>query len=452
MGIIMKKSLIGNTLSFFVVAVLAAVFISSSGCGKKYGDVEISKLSIDKSQGSKNTSGTITLSVGLISEDLDFFQARIQEDTFNDMLPNILIDFKQYKNTEEMIKNQKIWQAANELPDVIYMKPDHILEMKSSLIPWEEDEELVKQNKFVKALKVNCSDGGGFYGLPMKVYSEWVYYRKSVFKELGLGIPESWNDFIDLAMAVKADGRYIPLAMGVKDTWPCYPFNEFMPHIVSNNANILSEIANQDEPFSPGSAFYKAYTMVDELYRADVFGNPLGTSWPESEQLIATKKAAMLVAGQYFLPDYKSFGGDMNDIDVFPLPIINDKSEAIKSIVMIDLFLGVNRNSKHIDLAKKYVEWIFNPKVYKAYIDERYMTSTIFGVDSSNIFTEAKKTQNIDPFMYVPGDGNYTKLVSETKWETKTIGAMMLAGKDYKAILADYNKKWKDARSKLCIN
>ncbi|HEX2927810.1 MAG TPA: extracellular solute-binding protein, partial [Ruminiclostridium sp.] len=342
-------------------------------------------------------------------------------------------------------------QVANELPDVIYMKPDHILELKSSLLPWKKDEELVKQNKYVDILANNKDGDGSYYGLPMKVFSEWVYYRKSIFKELNLQIPKTWDDFIKTAETIKASGKYIPIAMGGKDCWPCYPFNEFMPLVVGNNANLLTDIARQDKPFGIGSAFYKAYSMVDRLYKADVMGKPLDTSWSESEQLMASKKSAMLLAGQYFLGDYKNFGGDMNDIAVFPLPMTNNRNEPKKTIVVVDLFLGISKNSQNVDLAKKYIEWFFNTDIYKPYICDRYMTSTIKGVDSENMFTKAMKDQKIETFMYVPGDENYTKLVSETRWDTKTIGTMMLAGKDYRSILSEYNEKWKAAGIKLGI-
>ncbi len=448
----MKKSLSNRVLNLMLIMVFAVTAISLAGCGTQKGISEPSKnTTMNTEKAAEQTAEPVTLSVGLLAEDLDFFQAKIEEDSFKKALPKVTIDFQQYKDTEEMIKNQKIRQAANEIPDIIYMKPDHILELKSSLLPWGANEELVKENKFVNSYAINSADSGGYYGLPMKVFSDWVFYKKSIFKELNLQIPTTWDEFLNIANAIKANEKYIPIAMGAKDTWPTYPFNEWMPHAVSNNPNILSDLAKQDEPFGPDSAFYKTYAMADQLYKADVLGKSLGTSWSESEQLMASNKAAMLIAGQYFLPDYKKLGGDMNDIAVFPLPMTNDRNETIRAVGMVDLFFGISKNSKNPDLAKKYVAWFFSPDVYKTYITERTMSSTINGIDADNIFTEATKNMKFDIFMYVPGDENYTKLAGETKWETKTIGTMMIAGKDYKDILADYNKKWKAARAKLDI-
>lgn len=449
----MKNSVWNRVFGAIFILAFAAATVGLAGCGFRQATPENSKTQtkMDGAKASEQASGPVTLSVGILAEDLDFFQAKTGEDAFKKALPKVTIDFQQYKNTEEMIKNHRIRKTANELPDVIYVKPDNILELKDSLLPWGPEEELVKQNKFIKSYAINSAEGGGYYGLPMKVWSDWVYYRKSIFKELKLQIPTTWEEFVNTAEAVKADGKYIPIAMGAKDAWPTYPFNEWMPHAVSNNPNILSDLAGQDEPFGPDSAFYKTYAMIDRLYRADVLGKALGTSWPEAEQLMASNKAAMMAAGQFFLPDYKKLGGDMEDIAVFPIPMTGETKGKIRAVGIVDLFFGVGKNSRNPEAARKYVAWFFSPEVYKAYIADRMMTSTIYGVDADNKFTEALKTQEMEIFMYIPGDEDYAKLAVETKWETKTIGTMMLAGKDYKAILADFNGKWKAAREKLGI-
>jgi raffinose/stachyose/melibiose transport system substrate-binding protein len=392
----------------------------------------------------------VTLSVGLLAEDLDFFQAHINDASFKKMLPNVNIDFQQSKDTEEMSRIERVRMAANEIPDVFYVKPYDILPLKDSMALWAPTEKLVKENKFVDTFAVNINNGK-YYGLPMKTFYEWVYYRKSVFKELNLTVPATWDQFIAVAKKIKANGKYIPIALGAKDTWPTYPFNEFMPHLISGDPNILADVAKQDKPFGPDGGFYKSYTMIDTLYKAGVFGDPLGTSWPEQEQLMAAKKAAMTCVGQYFLPDYKKMGGDMNDIAVFPLPVGSAARPIKKQMAMLDLFWAVGKNSKHPAEAQKFIEWFFSPSIYKAYLTDRFMSSTIKGIDAANIFSEGLKKYNYQPFLYVPGDENYTKLVNETKFDAKTIGSQMLAGMSYKDLLADFNQKWADARKKLGI-
>ena len=157
----------------------------------------------------------------------------------------------------------------------------------------------------------------------------------------------------------------------------------------------------------------------------------------------------MIVIGQFFLPDYEKNGGDMKDVAVFPLPIFNDKPTSANG--MVDLFWTVAKNSKQPKEARKFIEWFFSPSVYKDYVTQKYMISTVKGIEANNIFSEAHKLYKFNDFMIIPGNEDYVKLVGETQWDTKTIGSEMMAGKDFKVILSDYNKKWKAARTKLGI-
>ena len=118
---------------------------------------------------------------------------------------------------------------------------------------------------------------------------------------------------------------------------------------------------------------------------------------------------------------------------------------------MVDLPFGISKTSKHIEEAKKVLEWYFSPEVYKEYLTERTMSSTINGVDADNIFTDTSKTLNVTPFYIKDGNEESVKLANETKWDGNAIGQQMLAGKDFRPIFEDLNKKWTSARKKLGI-
>jgi raffinose/stachyose/melibiose transport system substrate-binding protein len=393
----------------------------------------------------------ITLTFGIMPDDLDYWTAMVNDSSFKKILPNVKIDFQMYNSTEEMIYSQKIRKAIGDLPDIFYIKPNHIVELRDACMVWGPNENLVKINKYMDIYEVNSAGKGLYYGLPMWAFSEWVYYKKSIFKELNLEIPKTWNELLSLVKIIKNTKKYIPIAMGAKDLWPVYPFNEFLPHLVSNDPYILSNLAKQDEPFGPGSAFFKAYQMTDELYSDDIMGDPLNTTYIESENLFINNKAVLIFLGQYFLSDYIKFGGDVNDLGVFTMPVVSNPNEQNRAIGIIDHFLVINKNCKYKEEVKKIFSLFFNPVNYKKYITEKSVSSTINGINAENLFTEAEKKQNFKLFMYIPGNENYTKLANETQFEVKSIGQMMLAGKSYKEILADFNIKWKQARKKFNI-
>ncbi len=44
-------------------------------------------------------------------------------------------------------------------------------------------------------------------------------YNKDAFKELGLSVPQTEEEFFAVLDKIKADGTYIPMAMGTHDEW-----------------------------------------------------------------------------------------------------------------------------------------------------------------------------------------------------------------------------------------
>ncbi len=361
---------------------------------------------------------------------------------------NYTVDIECFGGTDDMMKNLKIRQSADQLPDIIQLKPDFINDLKDSLMVWDASDETVTKNSFAKRFEQD----GKIYGLPLRSFNEFVYYKKSIFKELKLEIPQTWEQFIKVCTTIKESGKYTPIAMGAKDVWPVYPFNEFMPHLVANDEKILSNIAKQDEPFSKGGGFYDAYSMINDLYSADVMGpDPLGVGCDQSQQVFESNQAAMIVLGQWYLPNYIAHVGNTDDLGFFSLPVVKE-GEKNRVMTMADNFLTINKNSKNLDAAKEFITWSFSNDVYKGYLEATMNNSTVEGVTNDNpLFKEYRENSNAESFLFYPGNSDYSDLVNQTKLDTKSIGQRMLSGEKYDSMLKDLNNKWKTARKDLGI-
>lgn len=392
----------------------------------------------------------VTVSISLFAEDLDFFQDQMTNATFKKMLPNVTLDFQTYKDSEEAIKTEKIQQAAGKMADLFYVKPGRLLELKESMTVFKKDDPLVKKNFAVEAFAVNLAPGGGYYGSPFKVFTEWVHYNKKVFKKLNLTIPKTFRQFIDLCVKIKKEGGgIIPLGIGAKDVWPVYPFTEFLPHTIANDPKLLSKMALVDNPFDPGTPFYKMCEMVAPLFQAGVTGDALDMDETTVLGMLGQGKVAMVPLGQYFYNWYTSVGGDINDIAVFPLPSSDDPVLAKRVIGLTDDYWSIYNKSQHKEAARKVLEWIFSPEVYTKYLTATANSSTIKGIAPKNMYTEALETYKPVVIYQNPGNEYFSKIQTATQFNEKDIGIAMMSGKDWKAYLADLNAKWKKARAEI---
>lgn len=396
----------------------------------------------------------VKLTVAVFAEELDFWQQKIAEPSFAAALPNVTVDLQSFANADELTKTMKIRQAANEFPDVTYLKAANLIDFQSTIAPWKKDDVLVQSNKFVSAYENNKTPEGDYYGLPMKVMSDWVFYRKSVFQELGLEIPKTWQQFVDLSVKIKDSGKYQPIAMGGKDKWPVYPFAEWLPEAIGKSQpTLLSDLAKSDQPFTAVSPFSKAFGKFDQLIKADVMGKALDTSWTDAENMIVNKKAAMLVAANFFYPDYVKLGGDVGDLGVFPIPDVDNESDTITQVGQVDLFFVLSKKSAHPEEARKVVAWFMGNEVYAPYIERTGMVATVDlpASGTKTVFQEAADTLTYKQKMLIPGDENFNKIRNEVQFDTHVIGQYMLTGKDYQKSLEDLNEKWAKARKKLGI-
>lgn len=360
--------------------------------------------------------------------------------------PNVTIELELLKDTEYE-NTMKIRNSANELPDILPLKSAWLINFKDNILPLD-DLEAAKNNLFAADFKV----GDHIYGVPESQFNEYVWYRKGIFKEYGLEIPKTWGEFVTAAKTIKDGGKYIPIAMGGKDAWPDYPFNEFMPSLEAGDGDYWSTMATIDEPFSKGQAFYDSYVKIQELYDAQVMGpDPLGVGFDQSKLMFGSNQAAMIALGQWFGSDLKSMTDvDINDVGAFLLPVRNSVDEPFNTISMVDTFFTIPKSSKYPDEAKEFINWFFSDAWYSKYLTEAQLQSTVKDVkiDLGTMFDGAFDVSNLNYVLNKGGNEDYKKIESAIKFDVKKMGQDMMSGKDFDKMMQEMNKSWKNARSK----
>ena len=76
-------------------------------------------------------------------------------------------------------------------------------------------------DSLIESQMVNyTTDDGMVYGIPFRLDGKVFAYNRDIFDELGLEVPTTWDEFLAVLDAIKADGTYTPLAEGNQDQWP----------------------------------------------------------------------------------------------------------------------------------------------------------------------------------------------------------------------------------------
>ncbi|MDQ0877255.1 raffinose/stachyose/melibiose transport system substrate-binding protein [Paenibacillus sp. V4I3] len=368
--------------------------------------------------------------------DLEFWTEKAKE--YSKIKPNVTVEVE--KVPDNGGQYLKVRLAANDLPDLMYLKPTHFQIYKQALLPLDELA-AVKNNKY--PTKVD----GKVLGVPLVAFSEFVYFHPSIFKELGIEVPKTFPEFMATMEKVKASGKYTPLAIGGKDDWTFYPLMEFGPHILSGDEQYLASLAKNPAPFAAGSTFDKMGKVIKEIADKKYAGpDALSVSFDQSTQSFESKKSAMIALGQWYYASYMEKVKADDDLGVFPLPFRDTTSTDLQSIMMSDMNVGINKSSKNVEEAKAFYEWMFSNDVYTAFINKLQQFSTVNGVTSELPFFNKWTTANpYKPFIYYATDEGYAKVSAAAQFDSKKAAQSIFAGKSIDAVEKELNEKWKKA-------
>lgn len=369
-------------------------------------------------------------------------------DAYSKVDPNVTLKIEKIPATDYDTA-MKIRNTANQLPDIFAIRNKHMYTYKDSVIDLSKTK-AAKVNEFAEAYSID----GKNLGLAMYGFNEFVYYRKSIFQELGIEVPKTWGEFLNVVNTINGQGQYLPLAIGGKDLWTTYPYGQFLPYLVKGGDNVLNNMGDSDEPFTPGHPVYEGYKKTNELFSLKPAGkDPLGYGWSQETSMFLSKKAAMMAAGQWYYTDFmKEAPEDVKeDLGLFLMPTRDNLSEPFRYFVTGEVFLSVPKASKHQKEAVAFLDWFFTSDYYKGYINHMQVLPSVGGVkvENSPFITVLEGYENLEPVYQIPGKENFTKIKNATRYDQNQLSQFLLSGGDFDSLMKEWNTKWKETKAKV---
>jgi raffinose/stachyose/melibiose transport system substrate-binding protein len=235
------------------------------------------------------------------------------------------------------------------------------------------------------------------YGVPFANQTLFVYYNTAIYKELGLTIPKTWDQFKANLEAVKKAG-IIPIGHGGKDGWILevmlgslcpnfYGATTFFDRVVKGETNFQDPV------------FVGAVDKLNELgpYLPDMF---MGVSYDDARALFINEQAAHFVGGSFEAGYFTSQNPSLA-YDVFAPPTAKAGDPSYVS-VYADGNFSMNAASPHKEAAAKLLRFFASKTTGDFFIKSLKQVSSVPGVDTSS-----------DPFI--------AKVISLQKYNTPYI-------------------------------
>ena len=206
-------------------------------------------------------------------------------------------------------RDKFLLQAKSAKPDVIeglledtavYVQKGLIEPLDSYFDAWPEKDQFVENT--LAPLRIN----GKLYGIPYNTNARAMVYRKDIFEEHGLKVPETWGELIETARKItqltnkKTHGFYTCTEVGGPRA-----AQEFITwyYQVSQKKNMFEVVDGQVKFNGTAAQFETVLTLYDELFKETDFPacdpNVRGTGWPVEDPGYVAGKWAMAPMGPW---------------------------------------------------------------------------------------------------------------------------------------------------------
>lgn len=250
------------------------------------------------------------------------------------------------------------------------------------------------------------------FGVPYATNASGVIYNEEIFKELGLSIPKTWDEFLEVCRVIKESGT-TPIEATYKDAWT-------LTALFNPLAGILADENLMENRKSDKQLFEKGWIQpLEQLSEVMTFTqkDAMGTGYADGIQAFAKGESAMLINGTWAIPEVQKANPDMK-VSLFALPASNDVAKN-RVTSGVDVMFMVGKDTENQKESKDFIEFLLQKEQAERYIDNQFAFSAQKGVKQLNpslrnvspMIEDGQVTDFIDHFL--PNGYDIAALLSE---------------------------------------
>ncbi|MEZ3158517.1 extracellular solute-binding protein [Microbacterium sp. BWR-S6Y] len=207
--------------------------------------------------------------------------------------------------------------------------------------------------------------------LPYSVMAASVIYNTQIFEQLGLSVPTTWNELLQVSDTLKQNG-ITPFYGTFKDDWTVA--QGWYDYSVGGSIDVIDffdALAAEGDQVGPDStvSFAKDFTepmdRMLELARDYTNADAESRAYGDGNLAFAQGQAAMYLQGPWALGEIAKTSPDL-PVGTFPLPMTDDPAD-LKVRVNMDLAAIIPEASRHKDAARDFLEYLYQPEIIEAY-------------------------------------------------------------------------------------
>jgi ABC-type glycerol-3-phosphate transport system substrate-binding protein len=209
-------------------------------------------------------------------------------------------------------------------------------------------DEVIKE--FGSSVIIPFSFNGGIYGLPETQYYHVMYYRKDIFDELGIELPDTWDDLINIMPIIQKNNMNVGIPSVGNSAAP--DFSNFLAHLFQRGGRLYNEDGSRTLLSSEIAIdAFDMYTKFYTHYKTPVVFNFVNR-FRTGEMPLAFDDYTWFNTLEVFAPEIRGLWG----FKIMPGLRKSDGSidRSVSTGTLASMILS---NSKHPDLAWEFLKW-----------------------------------------------------------------------------------------------
>lgn len=248
----------------------------------------------------------------------------------------------------------------------------------------------------------------GEYAVPLSYNTVGIVYNASLFDELSLEIPTTYDELINVIELIEAEG-VAPFAMEGGD--PGNMLQEWYVLLPSeeNYDEFLEETISGDMTETSRKLLTNVTTKFLNLTNYSQ-PDPLGAGFEQARGDLSRGDAAMMLTGSWVFPVLRNEAPDTN-FAMFPFP--GEQEEFTRaSAYPGDFSLNISANAKNPEGVKKFISFLTEEDNARFYAEETGAPSTIKEVDTVLSELEYQYDYILEGRMVVNPDSYWTSEIN----------------------------------------
>jgi len=271
------------------------------------------------------------------------------------------------------------------------------------------DEDVSLKDVFLPGTLEMFALDGEIYLLPYVYNTVQFWYDKRVFEEVGVEVPTTWEEFLEVNQAL-LDAGYAPIAAEGNEPFYSTFYLANMVERIKGPGFLLETASDPTGEMWRDPVYLETSEMLRTLWdRGFIPEETVGYVWPQGQNTLAFGEAAMSLVGSWLPIELANMTDPEWEWGGFNFPAVEGGEGSVNDTQALLLAFMILEQSEHPDEAFEFLRFIMTQENQQKMADEALVGVTRQGIEWAEPISDAQEAAMNAEVIFPDVDGVYAQ-------------------------------------------